>query len=709
MLKTDADEIIRHIKSTVVCAWTAPPAYFFGCNLGYAKFSGPYEKDQERSSFLLISKTPSHYVLPSDVPPPAVPEEHPLTNEEITEATAELRLREEPDEETLFAAVVSSLAEWSWRRWIKATNRRVKRDEEVVCYQELGCFRDEGPFDYLDLLPSPPEEIGTVFYLFTRLNPSRPQVLHYKNLSTVETVLFNASVPTKLIVHGFGSSCSHRWATEMRTALLLQVDCNVICVDWEKGSATPNYVKAAVNAQLVGREVALFTEGLAVAMNYSVADFHMIGFSLGAHVAGFAGSKINSMTSVPGNITRITGLDPAGPLFEGYSAQARLDASDASFVDVIHSNGESLILGGLGAYEPLGHVDFYPNGGRVQKGCKNLFVGAVTDMLWVAGVEGRSLCNHRRAYKFFAYSLSPQCPFPAFACENYEAFLEGNCFPCRGTSEGAECGMMGYYADVAPGRGRMYLVTREEDPFCAKQYKVTIEISGHQEKTYGALEITLTTAEGYNETFPITRKPSWELNGGDRLTKILAPHPAMGDVFQVHLRYIKYNGWIYGGSGSVLVSSLQLMDSLGNSQSACGRDTVLTDGVLLAFPLEDGPCVPKVIEAGILEHVVLGESYQKLNVSLMSFQPPPPTLVQGLNNAIPAPSVWSDGADTRDKPLKEQALFVIPPPNMHMLEEAGMVAHSACRATTEPPVGSGRPSPDKGPRMGASATKQALL
>lgn len=52
------------------------------------------------------------------------------------------------------------------------------------------------------------------------------------------------------------------------------------------------------------------------------------------------------------------------------------------FVDVIHSNGENLILGGLGSWQPMGHVDFYPNGGRMQKGCTNLFVGAVTDILW---------------------------------------------------------------------------------------------------------------------------------------------------------------------------------------------------------------------------------------------------------------------------------------------------------------------------------------
>ena len=51
-----------------------------------------------------------------------------------------------------------------------------------------------------------------------------------------------------------------------------------------------------------------------------------------------------------------TGLDPAGPLFEGYSPKVRLDKTDADYVDVIHSNGDSLLIGGLGAWEPIGKL-----------------------------------------------------------------------------------------------------------------------------------------------------------------------------------------------------------------------------------------------------------------------------------------------------------------------------------------------------------------
>ena len=68
----------------------------------------------------------------------------------------------------------------------------------------------------------------------------------------------------------------------------------------------------------------------------------------------------------------IIALDPAGPLFESSDYRARIDKTDAQFVDVIHSNGDNFLLGNLGMALPCGHVDYYPNGGKQQPGCPGL-------------------------------------------------------------------------------------------------------------------------------------------------------------------------------------------------------------------------------------------------------------------------------------------------------------------------------------------------
>jgi pancreatic triacylglycerol lipase len=39
-------------------------------------------------------------------------------------------------------------------------------------------------------------------------------------------------------------------------------------------------------------------------------------------------------------------------------------------VDVIHTDAGPFLSGGLGILQPVGHVDFYPNGGIEQPGCR---------------------------------------------------------------------------------------------------------------------------------------------------------------------------------------------------------------------------------------------------------------------------------------------------------------------------------------------------
>lgn len=67
-------------------------------------------------------------------------------------------------------------------------------------------------------------------------------------------------------------------------------------------------------------------------------------------------------------VGRITGLDPAGPLYENAASSRRLDYTDADFVDIIHTDG-----GISGIRRSIGHADYFPNGGTFrQNGCSLL-------------------------------------------------------------------------------------------------------------------------------------------------------------------------------------------------------------------------------------------------------------------------------------------------------------------------------------------------
>lgn len=111
-------------------------------------------------------------------------------------------------------------------------------------------------------------------------------------------------------------------------------------VDWTTFSSRFNYPMAASNTKITGSRVAKFLLNLKARNFISSWDsVHIIGFSLGAHVAGITGDEIQRFTKGL-KVGRITGLDPAGPEFDvpgGFPPKdlsTFLDKSDAQFVDV---------------------------------------------------------------------------------------------------------------------------------------------------------------------------------------------------------------------------------------------------------------------------------------------------------------------------------------------------------------------------------------
>lgn len=84
---------------------------------------------------------------------------------------------------------------------------------------------------------------------------------------------------------------------------------------------------------------------------------------MGAQIAGFAGKTVQNLTGL--NISKITGLDPAGPLYFPFYPEGRLASSDADIVVTVHTDCLA-----DGYYYQIGGIDFYPNGGTgSQPGC----------------------------------------------------------------------------------------------------------------------------------------------------------------------------------------------------------------------------------------------------------------------------------------------------------------------------------------------------
>ena len=70
-------------------------------------------------------------------------------------------------------------------------------------------------------------------------------------------------------------------------------------VDWAGGNGFP-YEKASANTQVVGADVALFIDYFIKQRGSKATDFHLIGHSLGGHVAGYAGARAKGLARITG-------------------------------------------------------------------------------------------------------------------------------------------------------------------------------------------------------------------------------------------------------------------------------------------------------------------------------------------------------------------------------------------------------------------------
>ncbi|XP_076204727.1 phospholipase A1 member A isoform X2 [Aptenodytes patagonicus] len=228
------------------------------------------------------------------------------------------------------------------------------------------------------------------FLLFTSSSPSCGELILADN--GIKNSSFNSSLETKIIIHGFRAlGTKPSWIEGLVHAILHTSQVNVIAVDWVYGS-TGAYPSAVENVTQLALSISQVISKL-LALGVSGTSIHIIGVSLGAHVGGLVGHFHG------GQLGRITGLDPAGPKYTRASPEERLDPGDALFVEAIHTDADN-----FGIRIPVGHIDYFINGGKDQPGCPR-FISA--GLLEQAGVSVRKLPKEVKVYLM----TSPSAPF----------------------------------------------------------------------------------------------------------------------------------------------------------------------------------------------------------------------------------------------------------------------------------------------------------
>ncbi|CAK9817304.1 Hepatic triacylglycerol lipase [Anthophora quadrimaculata] len=283
------------------------------------------------------------------------------------------------------------------------------------------------------------------YLLFTRRNPTCGSILNISDPSSLRNSNFNDRYPTVIFIHGYSASATDGSAAAIRDVYLKRGEYNLIMVNWAKLAGLPWYVTAVRNTRTVGPQVARLVNWLNTLGAVSLANLHVIGFSLGAEIAGFMGKAL-----APRKVGRITGLDAAYPLYMNTGREGHLTASDALFVDVIHTDG-----GNFGFPNPIGHVDFYPNGGKpVQPGCN---LRSVIRSSFSKLINQYIVCGHNRAWMFYVESVKNPFGFPASRCPKWHPNIQVN---CRWTPDV----LMGFAVNPRI-RGKFYLRTNAEAPF----------------------------------------------------------------------------------------------------------------------------------------------------------------------------------------------------------------------------------------------------
>ncbi|XP_058837410.1 pancreatic lipase-related protein 2-like [Topomyia yanbarensis] len=284
------------------------------------------------------------------------------------------------------------------------------------------------------------------FYLYSSDFPETPAIV-LDNYNPIVPRHIDLTYKTKLLIPGYAENIYLNETRLIREEYLKQHRVNVLTIDWLRLSELPCYPSAVFNVRQAGKCTANFLERLqGNNPKFSFEDLHVIGLSLGAHMPSFTSDMLQAQIGV--KLKRITGLDPALPMFRTATRRWKLDPSDANFVDVIHTNG-----GLFGKLEPCGHVDFYVNGGRTQPACKHVSLPV--------------LCSHLMALAYYTESISTNVGFWTTQCDSYFEYIFTSCrfnvASPRGRKNRTQI-LMGEYCPTS-ARGIYFVQTKTTIPY----------------------------------------------------------------------------------------------------------------------------------------------------------------------------------------------------------------------------------------------------
>jgi pimeloyl-ACP methyl ester carboxylesterase len=170
---------------------------------------------------------------------------------------------------------------------------------------------------------------NVTFFLYTRDTQNKPVQLNVNKPKSILKAKYAKGRPLIVLIHGFTGHKDYSPNTQIRPAYFRKDNYNIISVDYKPLALDPCYYHAVSNLPTVANCTAQLLDFMIDNELFTLDEIHVIGFSLGAQTSG----QIANFLKPGRKLKRITGLDPAQPLFIKVGDESRLDQFDAEFVE----------------------------------------------------------------------------------------------------------------------------------------------------------------------------------------------------------------------------------------------------------------------------------------------------------------------------------------------------------------------------------------